>query len=165
MAEGDLPLVIGVGTDERGDDGVGLDVARALRDRRPLGVTVLEAPGDLTRLIDLWEGRPLVLIIDAMRSGSPPGTIRRWEGAATTEFPLAPELSSHGLGLGHVLQLARSLDRLPPRIIVFGVEARTESLGAARTDLVADAAKHMVDLLLDELETLSRSTGEVAARA
>ena len=70
-------VVIGVGNPHRRDDRCGLDVLRALADRVPSDVALLEAPADASALIDLWAERELAIVVDAVRSGRPAGTLHR----------------------------------------------------------------------------------------
>ncbi len=132
------PLVIGVGRDERGDDGVGLDVARALAESVS-GAEVVVWTGELTALLELFEGRPLVIVVDAVRSGAPSGTVHRWELAGGQPFPLPRTVSTHGLSLASVLDLGRSLGRLSERLVVYGVEVGQLGEGSGRSAAVQEA--------------------------
>jgi hydrogenase maturation protease len=124
-------LVIGLGNDLRADDGAGVAVARRLRQGPlPDEVEVREEQGEPIGLLDRWPGRDAVLIVDTMRSGAPPGTIRRLD---VTRRPLpraARETgSTHAIALGEAIELARALDRLPPRVVVHAVEGRRFHIG------------------------------------
>ena len=145
------PLVIGVGSDDRSDDGVGLDVARALRERPQLGADVIEGPGDLTRLLDAWDGRTFVVLVDAVRSGAAPGTIRRWERDEASQLPSETAVSTHGFSLPDVLQLARDLHRLPARLVVFGIEAQETGPGNVRSPPVRAAVETACHWIASEL--------------
>lgn len=154
MADGPPPdvLVLGVGDVLRGDDGVGVVIARRLRDRAsPPGVTVHERPGELTSLLDAWDGYDGVVLVDAMRSGAAPGTVRRFDVARE---PLPPQVagatSSHAAGVGEALELARVLGRLPPHVVVYAVEGGCFVLGTGLSDAVAAAAPALADAVLDE---------------
>jgi hydrogenase maturation protease len=133
------PLVIGLGTDARSDDGVGLDVVRALRRDPVLRAEIVEGPGDLSRLLDLWSGRAFVVLVDAVRSGAAPGTIVRWDGGEAAHLPSGISLSTHGLSLTDILHLAGFLERLPTRLVVFGIEARETGVGTVRSPEVREA--------------------------
>jgi hydrogenase maturation protease len=50
-----LVIGIGIGNPDRGDDAVGLAVARRVRDAAPGGVTVKELDGDQLTLLDEWD--------------------------------------------------------------------------------------------------------------
>lgn len=146
------PLVIGLGTDERSDDGIGLDVVRALaREGRLAADLVLEA-GDPSRILFAWEGRLSVLLVDAVRSGLPPGTVHRWDRDELGQVPSEPAVSSHSLSLAHVLTMARALDQLPPRLIVFGIEVAETGVGTERSEVVREAIPTVCRRIAEELE-------------
>ena len=67
-------VVIGIGNDDRRDDGAGLEVARRLRAIVPESIRVLEESGEAAALMAAWEGADRVVIIDAMASGVTTGT-------------------------------------------------------------------------------------------
>ena len=58
-------VVIGVGNPYRRDDGIGPAVADLLRER---GVEVAHSLGETTELIELWQGRDLAILVDAIRA-------------------------------------------------------------------------------------------------
>ena len=116
-------LVIGIGNAWRGDDAAGLLVAHALRARELPGVTVVDAAGVDTDLIDLWQGAGRVILVDAVVSGAAPGTVHCF-GLSRDGLPATHAFcSTHALDLAAVVELARVLGRLPPELWVFGIEA------------------------------------------
>ena len=137
-------LVIGLGSLDRGDDAVGPEVARAVAAGRPAGVRVLEQE-DPTAMLDLWPGHDLVVIVDAVRSGDPVGTVHLLEtgaaGPPLTEraWSATGRGGTHAFGLAAAVELARALHRLPPRLIVVGVETAGFEYGAALEPRVAAA--------------------------
>lgn len=134
-------MVIGVGNLDRGDDAVGRLVASALRVTVPEGVIVVESDGDPAAIMDAWAGAGLAVVIDAMVSGAPPGTVRRFD-ATDDPLPAAVDLAStHGLGAAEAVELARSLGRLPDRLLVYGVEGISFHPGAPMSGPVAAAVE------------------------
>ena len=138
MGPAELPLVIGVGNDARRDDGVGLAVARAVRPRLLGRARIEECPNDATALLSLWEGAGVVLVADAVRSGSPPGSLRRIDVDASP-LPVAGATSTHGLSLSEAVGLGRTLGRRPERLVVYGIEAGDLGPGAGLSAPVAGA--------------------------
>ena len=73
-------VVVGVGNEFRRDDGAGPEVIARLRALQPgdaglSGVTLALSDGEPGRLIDLWEGTSLAVVIDAVRdTACLPGT-------------------------------------------------------------------------------------------
>ncbi len=117
-------LIIGVGNPYRGDDGVGLVIARRLKEGLGNGVTVLEQSGEGTALLEAWRGIQSVFIIDAVKSGAYSGTIHRFDAR---DEPLPGQFfgqSTHAFGVGEAIEVARALGELPPRILVYGIEGK-----------------------------------------
>lgn len=132
--------VIGVGNSYRRDDAAGLEVARLIERERLPGVEVLEHDGEPARLIDLWTGTDVAIVVDAVRGAGAPGTIHRIEIGAGP-LPERPRRdSTHAVGLGEAVELARALDRMPPRLVVFGITGADFEAGEGLTPVVAAAA-------------------------
>jgi hydrogenase maturation protease len=111
---------VGIGNAWRSDDAAGLAAARLLRGTVPAGVEVLEREGEPSSLLDAFEGADAVWLVDAV-AGSTPGTLHRFDATAGPLPAAAFATSTHHLGLDEAIELARALDRLPPRLVVFGV--------------------------------------------
>jgi hydrogenase maturation protease len=153
-------LVVGLGSLDRGDDALGPEVARAVAERGLPGVRVLEHE-DPTGLLDLWSGHDSVVVVDAVRSGGPAGTIHQLETGAGA--PRMPERAwsgtgrggTHAFGLAAAVELARALHRLPPRLVVIGVEAASFEYGARLTAPVAAAVPVAAARVLAVLDQVS----------
>jgi len=144
-------LVIGIGNAFRGDDGVGLIVAQRLRALALPGVTVLEQSGEGTALVEAWKAAERVIVVDAVSSGSKPGTVHRLE---VTDQPLPAYFSggsTHTFGLAEAVELARQLDRLPASLIICGVEGQSFTPGADISTEVEAAAEKLIDQIVLEL--------------
>jgi hydrogenase maturation protease len=119
--------VIGCGNAFRGDDGAGIMLVRRLRE---LGVAALEIEGDASALVEAWNGADDVILVDAVVTGAPPGTVHLWEGGRA-RLPPGPCTSSHGLGIAEAVGLAHVLGRLPRRFRLYGFEGRRFAPGSA----------------------------------
>ena len=151
MQRGARALVLGLGNDLLGDDGVGLAVARAVQERAPAGVEVVESGEAGLALVELLTGYQVAVIVDAIHTGqSPPGTIRRLERGAFARV-LAP--SAHYAGLPEVFDLGERLGlELPAKLAVIAVEVEDPYSFAERlTDRVAAAVEPAAELVLHEL--------------
>lgn len=71
-------LLIGIGNPLRTDDVVGRVVVRRIQQMRLSSVRAIEHDGEGTSLMELWEEFSKVVVVDALSSGSAPGTIRRF---------------------------------------------------------------------------------------
>jgi len=146
------PVIIGIGNIERGDDGAGRQVARLLRHMLGAKADIVELDGEATAILARLEGAGTAYLIDACMSKAPPGTVHRID-AAEGELPLSSsDLSSHGFGLASAIELARTLGQLPPRTIVFAIEAESFEPGAPLTKDVADATVIVADRIRLEIE-------------
>jgi hydrogenase maturation protease len=143
--------VIGVGNPWRRDDAAGLAAARRVRDMSGLDVEVEELEGDLTSLIDAWDGSEHVVVIDAVCSGAEPGTVHRLDARTTSIPPDLDRHSTHAVGLATAIELGRALDRLPPRLTVFGIEGQCFDAGTGLTPRVEDGIARTVTAVVDEL--------------
>jgi hydrogenase maturation protease len=82
-------------------------------------VVVADRPG--AALIELLDGVDATILIDAVRSGSPPGTLHDLDLRTLLRSAVRP-VSSHDLGVAVAIQLADALGRLPARGRLLGIE-------------------------------------------
>jgi hydrogenase maturation protease len=138
--------VIGLGNEWRGDDGVGVEVARRLHGK------VLD--GEPIGLVEALDGAGEVVLVDAVSSGSPAGTVHVFEaGSEPLPAALFGASSTHALGLAEAIELARSLGQLPGRVLVYGVEGENFAFGKGLSPEVAAAAERVVE----EVKACTRS--------
>lgn len=146
-------LVIGVGNVFRRDDGVGPAVAQRLRKMALPGVRVLERSGEGTSLMTAWEGAADVFLVDAAWSAASPGTIHRLN---PVEEPIPAQFfnsfSSHAFGVAEAIEMARLMEQMPPRMVVFGIEGRSFENGLDLSPEVEQAADEVVDSILKEID-------------
>ena len=137
-------LVVGVGNELRGDDAVGLEVARRVRERLP-DAAVVETEGEPTRLLDLWDGSPAVVVVDAATGTGDPGTVTVFDAAASPLPQAFFGTSTHHFSLGEAVELGRALGRLPARVHVVAVEGAQFETGAPLSPAVAAAIPNAVE--------------------
>lgn len=123
-------LVVALGHPDRGDDAV----AGLVADRLHAGdeMVVRRLPGDPSRLLDdpWWTAADRVVLVDAVRTGAPPGTVHRWTAPELLRPGSASGGDGHGLGLVATLALAQALGRLPGDVVVVGVEGTAYDVGS-----------------------------------
>jgi len=152
-------VVIGVGNEYRSDDGAGIAVARRLRERFPTGVTILEESGEGAALIEAWQGATWVMLVDAVSSGAPPGTIHRLDAHAEPLPAGFFHYSTHAFSVAEAVELARSLGRLPPRVIVYGIEGENFNLGVELSPAVEAAVAAVVEQATEEVRQALTAKG------
>ncbi len=131
-------LVIAIGNVFRGDDGAGPELAARVRALGLPRVTVIEALGGVG-LMDEWADEDVVVLLDAVQSGAAPGTVIRRDLLAA---PLPREwfrISSHQLGVADAVELARTLRRLPARLVFIGIEGQSFATGVGLSPPVTAA--------------------------
>jgi hydrogenase maturation protease len=99
--------LIGIGNPDRGDDAAGWVVASTVS-----SWTVNRVTAGSFDLLDLWDETDDVVIVDAMRSSAPAGTVLRFDARAES-LPVGAFRSTHAFGPGAVIELARTMRRLP----------------------------------------------------
>lgn len=138
--------VIGVGERYRCDDAVGLAVAERLRaslDRST--IEIMTASGEGTDLMERWRGIETAIVVDAVASDDEPtGTIHRWDAH---EKPLPARIfppSTHLFSLPQAVELARVLDELPRRLIVYGIVGADFRMGDGLSSTVRETIDEVV---------------------
>jgi hydrogenase maturation protease len=154
MKGGAQALVIGVGNEYRGDDAAGLFVARRVREVCGPDIDVIEATGEGGRLIDAWSGYAAVIIVDAMRSSSLAGTVRRVDATTQPVPAYFRHRSTHAVGVVDAVEVARVMGRLPDRVVLYGVEGKAYEAGAALSPEVEAALPRVVEAVISEAVAL-----------
>jgi hydrogenase maturation protease len=140
-------VVIGCGNPNRSDDGIGPEVVRVLRARgEGDGVRLLDAGTDGMAVIFAARGCRTLVIIDACRSGSAPGTIFEVPGAEL-EQKYRPSLNLHDFRWDHALHAGRMLlrDEFPTDVTVLLIEAENVGFGVGLSPTVAATATQVAD--------------------
>ena len=147
------PIVIGIGNPDRGDDAVGVQVARQVAAER-LDVLTLEFE-DPSEALDAWEPEDIVVLTDAISSGGDPGHIHvvdvveqklpagNWSAAGT-----------HAFGLAAMVELARSLNLMPRKLVVVGIEAGQFDHGAPMSEAVQAAVPAATDAVFTVIDAV-----------
>ncbi len=148
-------LVLGAGNILLSDEGIGVRVVEALQDRYRLAqdVEVLDGGTCGMDLLDVIAGRDHLIIVDAVNTGSPPGTLVR---LADKDIPAVfrTKSSPHQLGLAEVLALLNLLETAPRHVTVIGVQPQSLELGLALTPLIGERLKDMLEMLTAELAAI-----------
>ena len=145
-------LIIGVGNDFRGDDGVGFYIARKLKEMKNINADIIEAGGEGTAIMAFWENRVKVIMVDAVSSGAEVGTIYRYN-VSEENIPASifSSQSTHAFGLIQAIELSRTLDKLPKCLIVYGIEGKTFGLGTEMSPEIKKAAQSIIERLSREM--------------
>jgi len=119
-------LVLGLGNPILTDDGVGINIARKLKEEKPELEVVETSEGGIA-LLDHIAGCDKLIIIDAIKTG---------KGKPGELYKLAPEdlkpardfSSSHGVDIATALEAGEALGYIMPRFVsIYAVEIREDT--------------------------------------
>ncbi|MGB7537085.1 MAG: hydrogenase maturation protease [Anaerolineales bacterium] len=151
--------VIGIGQSLRGDDGIGPEAVRrwtadfpATANDPHIHILLLESPG--LGLLDDLEAAEAAILVDAVSTGHPAGTVRVFDPIPNTRLSAA-EKTSHGFGVAESISVARKTGaRLPQRLILIGVEGGQYELGRSLSDPVRAAIPAAVEKIQEMVSSL-----------
>lgn len=148
--------ILGIGS-PFGDDQIGWRVIDAINEssmlnRYPPGmVQTCRCDRPVTTMLQKLMESEVVIMIDAMKTGLPPGTICQLD---LSDLQLNPHrISSHEMGMAECLALGRTLGILPRLLLCYGVEIDSidpqrdmgDVLHAAVIRLVAEVEEKLAD--------------------
>jgi hydrogenase maturation protease len=173
--------IVGVGNMLMGDEGAGVEAARMIEERLKAacaarGGGAAEAAGRVeaactAELIDAVEvfdagtaffsvvselhGFDRLIILDAVRGGSEPGTVYRFEPRDahprdTEQADSGAGLSLHDIGVLDSLRLERLSGKLTDNVVIYGIEPASIELRIGLSDQVQRRLGDMVERVLEE---------------
>ncbi|MBI5087194.1 MAG: hydrogenase maturation protease [Acidobacteria bacterium] len=152
----DKVLIVGVGNELLGDEGLGVHVARTLLTRTeplPSHLEVLEAGTALLDLLPSISHYSRVILVDAVRAGRECGSVCSVDLSSALDgspkFSLPASL--HQWGLMDTLRTGRILGLLPGSISLIGAEPEIIAPGVGLSPKLAMAAERIISLLLADL--------------
>jgi len=145
-------LVLGVGNILLSDEGIGVHVIEALKERDlPPDVEVLDGGTASLELLNILANRDKVIIIDAVEGGGEPGTIYRFT-PDDIKYRSTTFTSLHQISLMETLTDAKYLGIAPKSIVILGIEPKEMELGLEMTPEATAVVPRVVELVLAELE-------------
>ena len=152
----DKIVIMGIGNWLMSDDGVGVHAAQALALDPPRGALVVDAGTDVLSALSFLEDAARVLLIDAVRGGGVPGTVR-----CLAEGDLS--LPAGGVNTAHTVSLLAGRHLLPPgadwpEFLILGVEPATLTYGMELSPAVAAALPQVTRLSREIVESWRTET-------
>jgi len=143
-------LVLGIGNPILSDDGVGIEVARLLKEQVP-GITAEETNEASIALLDLIVGYDKLIIIDSIKTGQgKPGELYK---LSLEDFGANMDFASfHGMDIATAFEVGESLGcQMPRSVSIYAVEVKDNSTFAERcTPEVADSIPLAVKQIIGE---------------
>lgn len=149
MNQAKKTLVAGIGNIFNGDDGFGVEVAQRLVSRAVLTDVRVEDYGirGVHLALELLEGYDLLVLVDAMALGEPPGTIALVEPIA--EDGGAEPLDAHSMDPRAVLAMVAEMGGEVGRVLVVGCQPANLDEGIGLSPAVASAVDPAVRMVED----------------
>jgi hydrogenase maturation protease len=153
-------IVIGIGQSLRSDDGAGLAAVQLWQKTYPASashpsvqIELVEVPG--LSLLDRLLGKKAVILVDAARSGSKPGTLLLIPATNLAAFE-AGSASAHGIGVAEILELGQRLypEEMPMSMVLIGIEAGELGLGDTLSPEVRETLPQAVVWIEEQLQNL-----------
>jgi hydrogenase maturation protease len=152
-------LVLGIGQSLRGDDAAGLEAVRLWQIRFPgsaarVRVEIQELPG--VGLLDLLEGMGGAVIVDAVKSKAPVGTLMLLGHEKLVSFEPGTG-SAHGWGVAETLHLGYQIypEFVNCQITLIGIVGGQFDMGEALSPKVRKVMPEAAQLIENEVEKWS----------
>ncbi len=145
-------LILGIGNLIMTDDGVGVRIIHLLQERYrfPENVELIDGGTLGLDLLPHLEGVRRLVIVDAVETGGPPGTLVRLTGEELN-ITFRTILSPHQAGLQDFLLVAGLRGFAPDEMILLGVQPEEISMGTTLTPTVSAQVEKLLDGVLREL--------------
>jgi hydrogenase maturation protease len=142
-------LIVGVGNPYRHDDAAGWAAIDILQHKHIEGITLQKIRAEALELIDLFGLYPTIYLIDAFQREHTTDSFARID-ALQTSLLQQNNTSSHGFGVAHTIELARQMNMLPQKLIIYAVAAQDFSIGQQISDDILQNVEKAVFQLMKE---------------
>jgi hydrogenase maturation protease len=144
--------IMGLGNILMRDEGVGVHAVKAFQERYsvPEYVELVDGGTAGLDLLEYFEGRDKVLIVDAVDFGKGPGHIDTLENDAIPAR-FSTKASMHHLGLLEVISVSRLLNAMPKELCLIGIQPKTIELGLDMTPEMWDNVNILIERMAAKL--------------
>lgn len=145
-------LVLGVGNLLLTDEGIGIHAIQRIieKNRLPDEIEVVDGGTAGLALMYYLEGVDRLVIIDAVETGGPPGTILRLSGSRIPAY-MALKVSPHEITLPDFLAAARLRDLYPKEVVVWGMQPGSLEVGVELSPEIETRLDTLVDYVVQEI--------------
>lgn len=145
-------LVMGVGNILRSDDGFADAVLQRLeQEDLPESVELFDAGTSAIDLMEVFNGRQKLIVLDAVRGGQKPGTLYRFSPDQVEDQAL-PMNTLHQVSLLETLKLGELVDCKPQETVVIGCQPENTDLGIGLSEAVEAQIERAAGLALKEID-------------
>ena len=145
-------LILGLGNILLGDEGVGVRVIEQLFSHPlPDEIEVIDGGTAGYELINFFEGKEKVIIVDAVKTDDTPGSVYKMDLSVVQEDETV-QLSLHQIGLKNVFKMASMMD-LNPEITLVGIVPKDyQDYNIGLSEEVEKAIPLAIETVLKEIE-------------
>lgn len=152
-------VVLCVGNVLLSDEGVGVHVARELLTMPfPENVSIVEGGTDGFRLLNVITRADRLIVVDAVKGGSEPGTLYRFDLDDVARCPDGFKTSVHQIGILEVIDLSALIGK-KPQTTVIGIEPKSLSMGLDLTPEIREKIPRIIELVKAEIHQTHRMGG------
>jgi hydrogenase maturation protease len=153
-------VVLGVGNLVMSDEGLGVRCVERLQasGALPAQVAIIDGGTSTSELLGELEDLDLLVIVDAVAGGGPPGSLVRLE-ADRIPAAFSNKLSPHQHGINDLLATLQFLGRAPDRVVVLGMVPGRIALGLELSAEVAAALPALAARVVAEVTGAAASLG------
>lgn len=145
-------LILGVGNILLTDEGAGVHAIQELQRRSlPENVEIIDGGTMGLELMWLMENRQKIILIDAVQTHEPPGTIFRFTPNDIGKISGGRQVSFHQLGFLDTLKVARYLGKEPPEIIIVGIQPKSIEMGMELTPEIKARLPQLLECVMKEV--------------
>ncbi|OHC66537.1 MAG: hydrogenase expression/formation protein [Rhodocyclales bacterium GWA2_65_20] len=157
-------VVLGIGNTILTDEGVGVRAVEAFQQRYqlPENIAAIDGGTSSMELLDDLSDLDLLVVLDTIVAGKPPGTVIRLAGDDVPVF-FRRKLSPHQIGLSDVLASLEFLGTEPKDIVVLGVQPVSLELGMELSPAVGVRVPELVEMAADEFAARGCALEPIAA--
>jgi hydrogenase maturation protease len=144
--------IIAVGNDLYGDDGIGKAVIDELNQMPEMNdIKMIDGDTDALGLIDHFENTEHVILIDAAHMGETPGTVKVFNKDDVKLNIKMDHLTVHGISLAETFDIAQTVDKLPEKVTIIGVEPQNIGI----TEKLSDTVKQSIPIIISHIINLT----------
>ena len=146
-------LILGLGNILLGDEGVGVRVIEQLFSHPlPDEIEVIDGGTAGYELINFFEGKEKVIIVDAVKTDDTPGSVYKMDLSVVQEDETV-QLSLHQIGLKNVFKMASMMD-LNPEVTLIGIVPKDyQDYNIGLSEEVEKAIPLAIETVLKEIES------------
>jgi len=144
--------IIGIGNILRGDDGIGPAIIEELKKLDlPDSIQLIDIGSDAFSIIDYFENKQPVLVIDCAHMGKKPGEVVKFDVKENNLPILDKAISIHGFGFSDVYKMAQGLYENVQCTIV-GIQPKSIEFNTGLSKRIKNKIPLIIDMVLEETQ-------------